>query len=446
MRHTLLSLLIGFLLYLPFSKYNLWFFVFPALYLLFKNPKPYIWNLSGFVFFFLSLRCINIASVEFGGLNPLLAYGIFTLFVLFLTLYQFSVPLVLAKKLTLRKNSLFVPTLALSFVLFEVFRSYFPYGGFPWLIFGSVVSEIPLFKFSLHYLNVYGASAVLIFSIIFIERKKWVSVLLVTFTALLSLYAKSEIERSYTEAKTIKVALIQTAVDQHTKLNWERFKKETPKILEILEEAVKKKPDLVIMPESAFPFFFSEDEDSHKYRLMELSMQTPIIVGLIDIREGMKPFNSAYLINKGMVQHYDKIKLLPVGEYLPYPFGFLKEIFQSIGGIDYVAGSKPNPLETKGIKIATPICFEVAYYDLVKKLAKSSNIVAVLTNDGWFKDSDCTYQHLRWAKVRAIENGVYVLWVNNSGDTGVIDYKGNILAKLPYMKRDILFYDVPLRP
>ena len=257
---------------------------------------------------------------------------------------------------------------------------------------------------------------------------------------------RSNLDRRFENAKTLKVALVQTAVDQHIKLNWNLFREHSPKVLQLVERAAKESPDLILLPESAFPFMFSEEEHPDRFSLMQVSLSTPILVGLIDVREGLKPYNSVYLLHGGRVSYYDKVKLLPIGEYLPYPFDFLKDIFGAISGMDYIPGEKVESLKLGDIKVATPICFEIAYWDLVRKLSNDANMIAVFTNDGWFKDSDCSFQHLQWARVRAIENGMYVLWVNNSGDTGVIDYKGRVLKKLPYMKRGILFYDVPLRP
>jgi apolipoprotein N-acyltransferase len=132
MKEVILSVLAGLLLYLPFSKLNLWFLLFPALYLFVKYRGVPFWTLGGYVFIFLSLRCANIASVEFGGINPVLSYFMYSLFVLLFTLFQFSLPAFIAQRFF--KNS----PLAYGFfyTLFELLRSHFPFGGFPWLLMG----------------------------------------------------------------------------------------------------------------------------------------------------------------------------------------------------------------------------------------------------------------------------------------------------------------------
>ncbi|MEN3027895.1 MAG: apolipoprotein N-acyltransferase [Aquificaceae bacterium] len=442
-RKIVLSLLTGFLLYLPFSRQELWFLAFPSLMLLFRFREGFFWFLSGSLFFFLSLRCAGIAAVEFGGVSPFLFQTLFIPFVLFLSLYQFYAPLKLWQKLSGRV----IWTLPLFYAFFEFLRSHFPYGGFPWLILGSLSLYIPLVRDSLLYANVYLQSLLFLFTPLFVYRGRFRALaFLWSVFALLGFLALLEKERRLKFADSLRVALVQTAVPQKDKLSRDSFKGHAQSILELLEEAVKKEVELIVLPESALHFFYSEEEENN-LRLRELSLKKPILVGLVDLRERLRPYNSAYLLSGGIaVDYYDKVRLFPVGEYMPKPFGSLKDFFPSLEGIDYVPGEKLKPLEYNRVKIATAICFEVAYHSLVKRLSERANLIAVLTNDGWFKDSDCTHQHYLWARVRALENGKYLLWVNNSGDTGVIDPYGRVLGRMPYMKRGISFHEVKLIP
>ena len=437
-----LAFLTGFLLYLPFSKYELWFFIFPAFILVLHIRSGLYWFLSGFFFFFLSLRCANIASVYYGGVSPVLSYGVFGIFALSLSLYQFYLPFFFWKKFF--KGNLWL--LPLLYVSFEVVRSNFPYGGFPWLIVGSLSVYLPVVKHSLLYANVYLQSLFLLYTAIFIlhRKVKLISSIWALFL-FMGILAIKEKDRAMEKAQAVRVALVQTAVPQKDKLQREFFRKHAKEILKLIEEVNKKGADLVVLPESAFHFFYSEEHDEYNFKLRLLSQKIPILVGLVDIREGLRPYNSAYLLKDGIsVQSYHKIRLFPIGEYMPFPFGFLKKIFPAISGIDYVPGESLMPLEYKTMKIATPICFEVAYHGLVMELSKSANLIAVLTNDGWFKDSDCVSQHYLWARVRALETGKYVLWVNNSGDTGIINPMGKVLERMPYMKRGVVYGKVLL--
>jgi apolipoprotein N-acyltransferase len=382
------------------------------------------------VFIFLSLRCANIASVEFGGINPVLSYFMYSLFVLIFTLFQFSLPAFIAQRFF--KNS----PLAYGFfyTLFELLRSHFPFGGFPWLLMGEVISQVPLLKYSsvlfehtpLHLLA-------LGFGNFPVPKKAFLFALILLVLLSLSLSAYFVPPK---KLNGVKVALVQTAVPQEDKLSKEAFDRHTPQILQMVEKALEEKPDLVVLPESALPFYFSEEQTEIFYHL---SLKGPILVGLIDVRENLKPFNSAYLFAEGMlIDYYDKVKLMPIGEYVPKPFGFLKEIFQAIGGIDYVPGQSAKVIKYKDLRIAVPICFEVAHYSYMERLAKDANLIVVLTNDGWFKDSDCTFQHFRFAQWASLRFKTYTLWVNNSGDTAIIDPYGRVLKKLGYMERDVL--------
>ncbi|MFN4012808.1 MAG: apolipoprotein N-acyltransferase [Aquificaceae bacterium] len=434
----------GVFLYLPFSRYELWPLAPLALMVLLRFKDATLWLLTGFVFFFLSLRCAGIAGIEFGGVNPFLFYALFTPFALLLSLYQFYLPIRLWQVFFKRLHW----TLPFLYVSFELLRSYFPYGGFPWLILGSLSVYLPIVKDSMLYLNVYLHSLLWLFTILFFIQKRFKALAFLWLVFILfGLFALWEKDKKLERASSLKVALVQTAVPQEDKLSREAFKRHSEDIIGLVEKAVKQKPQLVVLPESALYFFFSEEDEDYNIKLKGLSAKVPILVGLIDVREGMKPYNSAYLLAEGRaVDYYDKVKLFPIGEYMPWPFSFLKDFFPAIGGIDYVSGERLKPLNYKEIKIATPICFEVAYFDLVKRLSRGAELIAVLTNDGWFKNSDCTHQHYLWGRIRALENGKYVLWVNNSGDTGFIDPFGRSIKRMPYMKRGIVVDEVKLVP
>lgn len=430
------------MLYLPFSRYELWLLALPALVVLLWHRGVLLWLLSGFTFFFVSLRCANIASIEYGGVNPLLSYAIFTPFAFLLSLYQFLLPLWINMKLF--RNSVWA--LPFLYTASEVLRSHFPYGGFPWLIVGSLSVHIPLIKHSLLYANVYLQSLLFLLSALLFLRKRFKSLLFIWLLfALLGLFAIGEKEGRLERAKAIRVALVQTGVPQRDKLDPSAFRRHAEGIIKLTEEAMVRDVDLVVLPESAFHFFYSDEKDEYNFWLKSLSFRTPILVGLIDLREGLKPYNSAYLLKGGTaVGQYDKMRLFPIGEYMPFPFGFLKAFFPALSGIDYLPGEELRPIEYGIMRIATPICFEVAYHSLVDRLGERANLLAVLTNDGWFEDSDCTTQHYLWARVRAMETGKYLLWVNNSGDTGIIDPMGRILERLPYMKRGVVYGEVLL--
>jgi len=424
------------LFYLAFSKLNLWFLIVPAPFILSGIRTFRGWFLAGFLSFFLSLLWIRIAMIDYGGVYPPVAYSLIVLLVLFLTLYQFGLTYLLWK--LFKFNVLLLPLL---WVFAEVLRSHIPYGGFPWLILGELLIDFPLLKNYLSAGGVFLGSLILFYLSLaphLIRKRSGIVVLFLMFLLPVPFF-NSKVR----EPKNLKVAIIQPAVPEEVKLDKSRFYEYLPTYWKLMDEAVRYKPDIILLPESAFPFL-AEELYSKGKKLLAYSHKAVIVTGLIDIRygEGWEPYNSVFVIHRGeVIDFYDKTKLLPFGEYVPFPFGFVKEIFGAIAGMDYMPGKGARCLKLDGIRIGTPICFEVSYFGLVRDMAGCADLIAVLTNDGWFRDSDGTFQHLRQARVRALENGRYLLWVNNTGPSAVISPRGEIIKEIPYGRSGILFFE-----
>ncbi len=445
------SILSSFLLFLSLNFAFFWWFVFPAIFMLLSLRKFIYWFISGLIFFTISLWWINISMIKYGGVSWIISYILIFLLCLFITSIQFGITFTLWK---LFKFNLYV--LPIFWTLAEIFRSYFPYSGFPWLILGNFAVNVPFLGLSLRYLTVYGISIITLYIIVFIyllliKRKviyAFASFLQILLLFILSVINDKEIDQQILEAERIRIAIIQPFINQRVKLNEFEFREASNIYFPLIEQAIDEGAKIVFLPEYAFPFLFSQGYDDQFLKLMELSYKAVIVVGLVDFHfseEGIKPHTSAYMIHKGReIDRYDKIRLLPFGEYVPFPFNFVKDLFPAVSGPDYVAGSDYTPLSYRGLNIATFICFEVGYVDLVKRVAKKSNLIAVLTNDGWFDNSLGVYQHLDIARARAIENGKYLIWVNNTGPSAVVNPKGKIVAVIEYGVRSLLVADVYL--
>ncbi len=424
----LLPIITGIFLYLAFSKYSLWFFIFPAVFMLLRFKSLKFWFITGFTFFFLSLLWIRIAMIKYGEVFPPVAYILIVLLVLFLTLYQFVLTFLIWKKL---KFSYLLLPFVWTFI--EILRSNFPYGGFPWLLFGEMLLYIPFFKDYLSAGGVFLGSILIWFSVVLLFLRNLRHILSVILIFILPLPFIKEVPE-FENLKGLKIAVVQPNVREDIKLDKDRFYEYLPVYWEILKEVERENPDIVFLPESAFPFTANELPEEGK-ELLEFSEKFTVITGIIDIRvsEDIEPYNSVFVIKDGeVVDFYDKVRLLPFGEYVPFPFGFTKEIFGSIAGIDYVRGEGPRCVKAENLSIATPICFEVSCFSYVKRMSSCADIIAVLTNDGWFEDSDGTFQHLRHARLRAVENRKYVIWVNNTGPSAVINPEGEIVKEIPY--------------
>lgn len=430
------ELIFALLLYLAFSKYNLWFLAFPALCLLPALKSLKSWLGAGFLFFFLSLLWVRIAMVDYGGVPLGVALLLILMLSLFLTFQQFAFTYLLWKATGFR-------LLALPFlwVFAEILRSHFPYGGFPWLLIGELTVDIPLFKEYLKVGSVYLGSAMLLtFAVLLWTVSKKSKEAAVAFLILVLPLTLTFTKEQVKAPEDLKVVLVQTYVPEEIKLNRELFRKDLPRLLLLVEKALERKPDIVILPESAFPFSADRLEEEGA-ELLKLSRRTYIITGLIDITDITSPKNGVFVLHKGkVVDSYFKVRLLPFGEYVPFPFSFVKDIFGAIAGVDYVSGERVKCVRAGKVKVGTPICFEVSYFSLLREFSQCADLIAVLTNDGWFRDSDGTFQHLRQARVRALETGKYLLWVNNTGPSAVISPRGEVLKLIPYGKEGLLEY------
>ncbi len=430
-KELILGLIAGTLFYLVYSKYELSYLIFPAFFIGLRREKLtfFTFGLTACLLSLFWLRLPIIQSGEYPYVYALL--GAF-LIIFLVFLIQFG--------LTYLVWSFFKFTwisLPFIFVAVEVLRSFFPFSGFPWLLAGTPLINIPLLKYSLVPFTVYGGSlVVLLLSILARFNKKQIiaTLLGVTFLSFLGYIMHREREIS----GDFKVAIVQTNIPQHIKLNKELFKREYPVILELIENAQEENPDIVILPESTLPFFL-EDLDTVGKDLLELSKKTPIIFGIIEIERDFAPYNSVVLLKDGkIVDIYRKHILVPFGEYTPFPFKYLSSLIPYFGLTDYEKGEGAKCFKVDKLSIGTPVCFEIAYPFYVKKF--KCDIFAVITNDGWFLDSDGTYQHMRMARIRSFENGVFILWVNNTGPSAVISPDGTILKYLPYGERGILFF------
>ena len=234
---------------------------------------------------------------------------------------------------------------------------------------------------------------------------------------------------------SLKIGLVQANIDQSIK--WDgSFQKETLNIYERLSFRVAEgKPDLIIWPETATPFFF-QDEKAYQPMILDLPKKTNafLLFGSpsYKIEKGkVNHFNSALMVSPSgeLVGKYDKIHLVPYGEYVP-----LGEII-SLGSLGEGIGNfKPGKqifnFSLPQGKFGVVICFEIIFPDLCRKFVKEgADFLVTLTNDAWFGRTSAPYQHLSMATFRAIENRVFVVRAANTGITGFIYPKGEIVKQ-----------------
>jgi apolipoprotein N-acyltransferase len=201
---------------------------------------------------------------------------------------------------------------------------------------------------------------------------------------------------------------------------------------------------IIVWAENPAPLVFSQDA-VFRDAMKGLARRTGayVIFNTVNFlgNDAEKPLNSAMVLNPegDVVMQYDKIHLVPFGEYVPawaFP-GRVGKIVSEVS--NFVPGKAYRSAQTPQGAIAVPICYEDIFPQLVRRLTpKSAGVLVSISNDAWYGDSAARYQHLEMARLRAIENGRYLVRATNDGVTSAIDPYGRVLQMLPLHKAAVL--------
>jgi apolipoprotein N-acyltransferase len=227
----------------------------------------------------------------------------------------------------------------------------------------------------------------------------------------------------------LSVALYQPNIPLEEK--WDR--RNYQKILRQYERAVRPAfaQDLVIWPESAIPRVYDRARDflDPIARAASLS-DTVLITGIPTRDEQGRYFNSIIALGQGSGQ-YDKQRLVPFGEYVPLEKWLrgLIDFFDLPMSSFSRGAANQGPLQAGDNRIAPLICYEVVYPELTARSARNAEMLVTISNDSWFGRSIGPLQHLQMARMRALENGRYLLRGTNNGVSAIIDHRGRIVAR-----------------
>ena len=289
-------------------------------------------------------------------------------------------------------------------------------------------------------LGIYGLGLLSILAILsislFFKNKLYAFYALLPLIILFS-YSIIKYEYNYLDEEKIALRLVQPNIKQEEK--WESNLKEKHfKKLVNLSTYYKNsfKPKYIVWPESAFEFNSKIIQQKNIHLFDWLEQDQLLITGVTreDTNSKIQSeiYNSAFIINNKaeVINHYDKVKLVPFGEFIPLRKYFSFEKF-TIGSIDFSPGLKSNiiEIEKNSIKIGMLICYEIIFPGKVINGARPDFLINI-TNDAWYRDSIGPVQHLSAARVRAIEEGITIIRVANTGISTVIDPAGKYLNKL----------------
>lgn len=268
------------------------------------------------------------------------------------------------------------------------------------------------------------------------------AILIVGIIFVYGLYRIDSIKNIQKRSESTHVAVIQGNIDQSVKWNRD-YQYQTLKIYRNLTlSAAKKKPGLIVWPETAAPFFFQNIDEKHRLVAnIAREANAYLIFGSPSYTsEGERQYfqNSAYLIDpEGTVMgRYDKVHLVPYGEYVPLRrfFFFLDKLVVGVG--DFKSGNELTPLMIGNNKVGVLICYEGIFPEISRKYRKKGvSLLVNITNDAWFGTSSAPYQHLTMTAFRAVENRIYVVRAANTGISSIINPTGEIVEQTPLFEQ-----------
>ncbi len=329
--------------------------------------------------------------------------------------------------------------------------------GFPWNAFGYALSEPLALAQTASLIGLWGMTflSVAIFAspAVLIDgssrgRKPWIApVMALTLLVAMGIFGAVRLSLLPTALTEVKLRIMQPNLQQDVKFNYAAKAEVMRKYLALSDRASGpqstgvRDTQILIWPESAFPFFLTREADAMAQIAELLPKGTVLMTGSVRAPDGppgarvSRAYNSIYLIDHdgGVLSVYDKLHLVPFGEYLPFQawmekLGFV-QLTRVHGG--FIPGTRRRALEVPQAPAALPlICYEAIFPGDIAASGERPGWIVNLTNDGWFGNSTGPYQHLQQARLRAIEEGLPMVRAANTGISAVIDPSGRIVARL----------------
>jgi apolipoprotein N-acyltransferase len=448
-----LTLLSAVLLIISFPDFNLswlaWIALVPFLLVIARNPRPrrsfLLGWLFGSVFFYGSCYWLTYSMIHTGGLPPWLAYASLLPGAVIVGFFPAAFAFVMACALrrwgavAMFIAPLFWPTLECARLEIT---------GQLWNAIGYSQAYHPMLIQPARWGGVYAVGFLIILmnaALGFALLLRRVSAIAISFSVVVlvglifvatSFPVKSAHLISLDDAAAIVIA-IQPNVPMDLTTSPEDMKLLTDRHFEMSEAALRALPDngrprLVIWPESPMNFTYGTDPQLRE-RLAEFAKanRTSLLLNSQEVAPNNGIYNSAMLINEEgrLVAQYDKIRLLPFGEYVPLPRWFPGAgLIGAIVG-DFTPGRVYRLMPVGEIKAGVFICIESAYPAIARTFTREgADVLINISNDGYLGPTAVRRQHLANAILRAVENGRPVLRVTNTGITALIMPEGNALG------------------
>jgi apolipoprotein N-acyltransferase len=247
------------------------------------------------------------------------------------------------------------------------------------------------------------------------------------------------------DAPRIRAALLQPNISQEMRWNEASLLTIYQKMMAMTEDAVAHGAQIVIWPESTVPLSYANT------RFFRDAIETASRQHNIDIILGSvadeasrpnKLWNAAFLVSGGTtVGHYDKIKLVPFGEYVPMRkvLFFAEKLVKDVGEFEF--GTRDTPLVGR-LKYGPAICYEIVYPQITRQQVRNgADVLVTITNDAWYDGTSAPAQHLNQARLRAVEDDRYLLRSGTTGISAFVDPGGQLVQSLPMGREGIIYAD-----
>lgn len=195
-------------------------------------------------------------------------------------------------------------------------------------------------------------------------------------------------------------------------------------------------PALIVWPEAPAPFYLQSEAFRNYIAAIARASHAYFLLGAVGQAPDGGPLNSAVMIgpNGALLDRYDKMYLVPFGEFVPPIFGWVNRITHEAG--DFEPGHRVVDFPVDGHTIGAFICYESAFPDLVRQFTHNgANVLVNLSNDGYFGTSAAREQHLSLVRMRAAENHRWILRATNDGITALVDATGHVVERLPILRQ-----------
>ncbi|HLJ73096.1 MAG TPA: apolipoprotein N-acyltransferase [Thermoanaerobaculia bacterium] len=327
--------------------------------------------------------------------------------------------------------------------------------GFPWnLIAASIADYTPLIQFDRvagpYALGVLILLPTALIAWLIVARPRGIrvvfavgSVAIVVFLWWVTGLVASKLIARPRVGATYTAALLQPDISQEMRWDSASLLAIFQRMTDMTDTAIRNGASVIIWPESTVPLSYSTT-DFYRDTIENISRRNAVDIILGSVAEDAgnpdTVWNSAFLVSGGAtIGHYDKIRLVPFGEYVPLRkmLFFAHKLVHEVGNFEF--GTKDTPLVGL-LRYGPAICYEIVFPQIPRmQVVHGANVLVTITNDAWYDGTSAPRQHLNQVRLRAVETDRYVLRAATTGISAFIDPAGEIVTEIPMNQQGIIY-------